>query len=94
MPYKKPDINIYDDVVGHEIYKALTADLSEEQLEGINRTLAEFTKMLETGLIKPCLGMAERARDDVAADMVKEATKRANRDAKTHDKLDNEQSEG
>jgi len=94
MAYKKPNINIYNDVVGHEVYKALTADLSDEQLENINRTLAEFTKMLETGLIKPCLGMAEEARDEVAADMVKDATERAKKDAIAHDKLGTEQSEG
>jgi len=93
MSYKKPGINIYDDVVGHEIYKALTADLTEDQQEDINRTLAEFTKMLETGLIKPCLDATEVARDEVATDMVKDATKRANRDAKACDKLDTEQPE-
>ena len=65
--------NLHEDVMAHEIYKGLTADLNDDQREAIEKTLREFTKLIETGMLKPYYDMTEKVRDEVAQELVDEA---------------------
>ena len=74
---EKPESSLYSDVVGHEIYEALVADLDDKQRAEIEGVLMQFTKLIETGMLKPCADMVDRSRDEVAEDMVADAIKKS-----------------
>ena len=73
MSYKKPDINIYDDVVGHVAYDVLTKGLSDEEKEALNKTVKEFAKFLERDIFIPALGAVEETRTAVSKKMLQDA---------------------
>ena len=89
---KKQPTGLYNDVVGHEIYKHMVADLDDNQRADVERALQEFTKLLETGLLKPATVLTELARDEVATDMVRDAVEKAEKakNAPTDDLIDDE----
>ncbi len=62
--------NLYNDVVAHEIYEGLTADLTDEQRVTVEKTLREFTKLIETGMLKPYYDMTEKVRDEVSKEQI------------------------
>ena len=76
MP-KNSSSNLYNDVIGHQIYEALTADLDEKQRAEVDRTVQEFTRLLESGLLKPCMDLVEMSRTEVATEMAEDAIKKA-----------------
>jgi hypothetical protein len=73
MAYKKPDINIYNDVIGHTIYDVLTKDLSDEEKEALNKTVKEFAKFLENDIFIPALESVEETRTAVSKKMLQDA---------------------
>ena len=52
---------LYNDLITHEMYKVLIADLTEEQQLGLDQVMKEFTHHLESGLLEPLNGMAGNA---------------------------------
>ena len=52
---------LYNDLIAHEMYKVLIADLTEEQQLGLDKVMQEFTHHLESGLLEPLNGMAGNA---------------------------------
>jgi len=54
---------LYTDVITHDIYKILTADLPEDQRESLDKVMQEFTARIESGLLYPLGGMASNAMD-------------------------------
>ncbi len=73
MTYKKPDINIYNDVIGHAVYDVLTKDLSNEEKEALNKTVKEFAEFLESDIFIPALGTIEETRTAVSKKMLQDA---------------------
>ncbi len=80
---EKFESSLYSDVVGHEIYEALVDGLDDDQRAEIEGVLMQFTKLIETGMLKPCADMVDRSRDEVAEDMVADAIKKAEKSTET-----------
>lgn len=78
MAKDKNQNNLYEDVIGHEIYAGLTADLTDKQRIDVNAAIQQFANLLQSGLIKSCEDITSLARDEVASDMVEDAIEKIN----------------
>ncbi len=66
---------LYNDVLTHDIYKILTAELDEKQHAALDDVMKEFTARLEAGLLYPLGGMASHAYNKTYEDAMDAAIK-------------------
>jgi len=66
---------LYNDVLTHDIYKILTADLDEKQHAALDNVMKEFTARLEAGLLFPLGNMVSHAYDKTYEDAMDAAIK-------------------
>ena len=77
--------DLSNDVVAHEIYEGLTADLTDEQRITVEKTLREFTKLIETGMLKPYYDMTEKVRDEVSQERIDTAIEKIKKERQESD---------
>ena len=76
----KLKFDLYNDVVTNDVYEVLTRELTDEEKEGLDTVLRQFTTLLENGLIRPGYNLMERARDEMAQDMIDEVVEELERE--------------